>query len=79
MLRKTQLLRNTYWKQQTPSVYKSIRENSILDSPFTADIVSRGIAQLKNKKSRNDLINNEMIKTGSPTLLPFLVTFLTLC
>ena len=54
---------------------KCVRENSTLDSPFTADEVSKGIAQLKNKKaSGNDSISNEMIKTGSPTNLPFLVT-----
>ena len=54
---------------------KCVRENSALDSPFSADEVFKGIAQLKNKKaSGNDLIGNEMIKTGSPTILPFLVT-----
>ena len=54
---------------------KFVRENATLDSPFSADEVSKGIAQLKNKKaSDNDSISNEMIKTGSPTILPFLVT-----
>ena len=54
---------------------KCVRENSTLDSPFTADEVSKSIAQLKNKKaSGNDSISNAMIKTGSPNILPFLVT-----
>ena len=52
-----------------------MRENSTLDSPFTADEVSKSIAQLKNKKaSGNDSISNAMIKIGSPNILPFLVT-----
>ena len=52
-----------------------MRENFRLDSPFTADGVSKGIAQLKNKKaSGNDSISNEMIKTGSPAILPCFVT-----
>ena len=46
--------------------------DSTLDSPFTADEVSKGIAQLKNKIKS---ISNEMIKTGSPTVLPLLVNF----
>ena len=50
---------------------KFVRENS----PVSADEVSKGIAQLKNKKaSGNDSISNEIIKTGSSTILPFLVT-----
>ena len=55
---------------------KCERENSMLDSPFIADLkVPKGIAQLKNKKATgNDSVSNEMINTGSPTILPFLVT-----
>ena len=54
---------------------KFVRENFTLDSPFSADKVSKGIAQLKNKKaSGHDSFSNEMIKTGSPAILPFLVT-----
>ena len=53
-----------------------VRENSTIDLTFTADEVSKCIAKLKNKKaSSKDSISNEMIKTGSPTILPFLVTF----
>ena len=56
-----------------------VRENSTIDLTFTADEVSKCIAKLKNKKaSSKDSISNEMIKTGSPTILPFLVTFLML-
>ena len=52
-----------------------VRENTTLDSLLTADKASKGIAQLKYKKaSGNDSISNEMIKTGSLTSLPFLVT-----
>ena len=55
---------------------KCVWENSTLDSPFTADEVSKDITQLKNKKaSGNESTSNEMIKTGSPTILHFLVTF----
>ena len=55
---------------------KFLKEKSILDSPVTADKESKGITQLKNKKaSGNNLISNETIKTGSPTILPFFVTF----
>ena len=58
---------------------KCVRENSTIDLTFTADEVSKCIAKLKNKKaSSKDSISNEMIKTGSPTILPFLVTFLML-
>ena len=65
-------VKNNFLKATNP---KCVGENSTLDSPFTADKVSKGIAQLKNKKaSGNDSISNEMIKTGSPTILPFLVT-----
>ena len=71
MLRRTQLLRATYWKSQTPSV--------TLDSTFTAGEVSKGIAQLKNKKaSGNDLISNEIIETCSLQFFLFLSHFLTL-
>ena len=53
-----------------------VRENSTIDLTFTADEVSKCIAKLKNKKaSSKDSISNEMIKTGCPTILPFLVTF----
>ena len=63
------IVKNNFLKATIP---KCMRENSTLDSPFTADEVSKGIAQLKNKKaSSNDSISNEMIKT---TILPFLVT-----
>ena len=55
---------------------KCVRENSTIDLTFTADEVSKCIAKLKNKKaSSNDSISNEMIKTDSPTILPFLVRF----
>ena len=55
---------------------KCIKENSTRDSPFIVDEVFKDIAQLKNKKaSGNDSISDEMIKTGSPTVLLFLVTF----
>ena len=55
---------------------KCVRENSTIDLTFRADEVSKCIAKLKNKKaSSKDSISNEMIKTGSPTILPFLVTF----
>ena len=54
---------------------KCITENFTLDPPFIADEVSNGIAQLKDKNaSGNYSISNEMFKTGSPTILPFLVT-----
>ena len=53
-----------------------IRKNITLCSPFTEDKVSKGIAQLKNKKaSGNDSISNEMIKASSSAILPFLVKF----
>ena len=56
---------------------KCIRENSTLDSTFTVDEVSKGIARLKNKKASGyDSISNEMITTVSPTILPSLVTTL---
>ena len=58
---------------------KCIRENSTLDSPFTAGEVCKGIAQLKNKKaSANDLISNETIETCSLKSFLFLPHFLTL-
>ena len=58
---------------------KCIRENSTLDSPFTAGEVSKGIAQLKNKKvSGNDLISNETIETCFLKFFLFLSHFLTL-
>ena len=45
------------------------RRKSKLDSPFTAEEVIKGIAQLKNiKASGNNTIIYEMIKTGSPTI-----------
>ena len=40
-------VKNKLLKAVNPS---RIRENSSLDSPFTAEEVSKGIAQLKNKK-----------------------------
>ena len=56
---------------------KCIRENSTLDSTFTVDEVSKGIARLKNKKaSGDDSISKEMIMTFSSTILPSLVTTL---
>ena len=65
-------IKNKLLKAPNP---KFVRENFTLDSPFSADKVSKGIAQLKNKKaSGHDSISNEMIKTGSPAILPFLVT-----
>ena len=55
------------------------RRKSKLDSPFTAEEVTKGITQLKNiKASGNDTIIYEMIKTGSPTILLFLSHFLIL-
>ena len=37
-------------------------ENSTLDSPFTADEVSKGIAQLKNKSARQVAMIRLVIK-----------------
>lgn len=57
-----------------PNGYFDVRNDDMLNRPFTSDEISKSIKDLKNNKSCGiDEISNEFLKTGCDVILPTLV------